>query len=87
VHKYFGQEKFLDEAKTQQNHLHKRLILTHHKNLNKGAILIDDRKENGAAGFEGEHIFFGPQDEEKGRDGRYATWADVLDFFEREGLL
>jgi 5'-nucleotidase len=38
---------------------HKRLILSHHKNLNKGDYLIDDRTKNGVAAFEGEHIHFG----------------------------
>ena len=38
---------------------YKRLILSHHKNLNKGHYLIDDRLKNGAADFEGEHIHFG----------------------------
>lgn len=38
---------------------YKRLILTHHKNLNKGNFLVDDRTRNGADQFEGEHILFG----------------------------
>ena len=38
---------------------HKRLILSHHKNLNKGDYLIDDRTKNGADKFEGEHVHFG----------------------------
>ena len=38
---------------------HKRLILSHHKNLNTGHFLIDDRIENGASLFVGEHIKFG----------------------------
>jgi len=37
---------------------YKRLILTHNKNLNRGDILIDDRKANGADKFEGKHIHF-----------------------------
>lgn len=37
----------------------KRLILSHHKNLNRGHFLIDDREKNGASEFEGEHILFG----------------------------
>ena len=32
---------------------YKRLILSHHKNLNAGDYLIDDRKKNGAADFKG----------------------------------
>lgn len=38
---------------------YKRLILTHHKNLNKGDFLIDDRDKNGANKFEGKLIKFG----------------------------
>jgi 5'(3')-deoxyribonucleotidase len=37
----------------------KRLILSHHKNLNLGDFLIDDRTRNGADQFKGEHIHFG----------------------------
>ncbi len=40
---------------------YKRLILSHHKNLNKGAYLIDDRTKNGASEFEGELIQFGSE--------------------------
>lgn len=42
-------------------HAYKRLILTHHKNLNRGDFLIDDRTKNGADRFEGEHILFGSE--------------------------
>ena len=38
---------------------YKRLILTHHKNLNFGDFLIDDRTANGAGQFKGKHIVFG----------------------------
>ena len=37
---------------------HKRLILSHNKNLNAGDFLIDDRTANGAGDFSGEHIHF-----------------------------
>ena len=47
VKKYLGEVAF------------KRLILSHHKNLNKGDYLIDDRLKNGASDFGGEHIHFG----------------------------
>ena len=40
---------------------HKRLILSHHKNLNNGDFLVDDRTKNGAAQFTGEHIHFGTE--------------------------
>jgi 5'(3')-deoxyribonucleotidase len=40
---------------------YKRLILTHHKNLNIGDYLIDDRTKNGTDQFKGEHIHFGSE--------------------------
>ena len=40
---------------------HKRLILSHNKNLNSGHFLIDDRLKNGADKFAGEHIHFGTE--------------------------
>ena len=49
---------------------HKRLILSHHKHLNLGEILIDDRPNNGAENFGGEWIQFGSDD--------YPDWAAVL---------
>jgi 5'-nucleotidase len=46
-----------------QKHLgdaaHKRLILSHHKGLNRGDYLVDDRARHGVNEFEGEHIHFG----------------------------
>jgi len=57
-----------------QKHLgdcaYKRLILTHHKNLNKGDYLVDDRTKNGADKFEGEHIHFGSE--------RFPDWDAVV---------
>jgi 5'-nucleotidase len=38
---------------------YKRLILTHHKNLNHGDFLVDDRTKNGVDRFVGMHIHFG----------------------------
>jgi 5'-nucleotidase len=49
---------------------YKRLILTHHKNLNRGDFLIDDRPKNGASQFEGEWIRFGSE--------AFPDWASVL---------
>ena len=48
---------------------HKRLILSHHKNLNAGDYLIDDRLKNGADKFMGEHIHFGTE--------RFPYWKSV----------
>ncbi len=49
---------------------HKRLILSHHKNLNRGDYIIDDRTARGVDQFEGEHIHFG--------QGNFRTWDDVM---------
>ncbi len=38
---------------------YKRLILSHHKNLNSGDFLVDDRTKNGADRFPGQHLHFG----------------------------
>jgi 5'(3')-deoxyribonucleotidase len=51
---------------------YKRLILTHHKNLNKGDYLIDDRIKNGAGEFEGELILFGSD--------RFPNWESILEY-------
>jgi len=54
---------WMDKLNWVKKHLgdkaYKRLILTHHKNLNKGHYLIDDRKHNGADKFEGKWLEFG----------------------------
>jgi 5'-nucleotidase len=55
---------------------YKRLILSHHKNLNKGEYLIDDRTKNGADMFEGEHIHFGTE--------KFLIWADVIRYLTKE---
>lgn len=51
---------------------YKRLILSHHKNLNKGDFLIDDKEKNGAKEFEGELILFGSP--------LFLNWASVLKY-------
>lgn len=51
---------------------YKRLILSHHKNLNKGDYLIDDRTKNGVDKFEGEHIHFGTE--------KFLNWNDVTNY-------
>ena len=37
---------------------HKRIFITHHKNMVLGDYLIDDRKKNGVDKFKGRHIHF-----------------------------
>ena len=51
---------------------YKRLILTHHKNLNFGHYLIDDRTKNGVERFGGEHIHFGTE--------RFPDWLAVVEY-------
>ena len=51
---------------------YKRLILSHHKNLNKGDFLIDDRTKNGADKFEGKHIHFGQEP--------FPNWDAVINY-------
>lgn len=64
IQKYFGKE----EGTT----LHKRLILTHHKDLNRGDFLVDDRDKNGAKEFEGEWIHFGSE--------KFPDWDSVTEY-------
>ena len=51
---------------------YKRLILTHHKNLNRGDFLVDDRTKNGADRFEGQLIHFGTIE--------YPNWHAVTNY-------
>ena len=64
VKKYLGEEA------------HKRLILSHNKNLNRGDYLIDDRTANGADKFQGELIKFGSE--------RFPNWKIVCDYLLHE---
>jgi 5'(3')-deoxyribonucleotidase len=65
-----------DKIKWVQKYLsrpaYKRLILSHHKNLNTGDFLIDDRTKNGADKFSGEHIHFGT--------GQFPDWRSVIGY-------
>ena len=60
VKKYLGQSA------------HKRLILSHNKNLNVGDFLVDDRTANGAGEFTGEHIHFLSE--------QFRDWGDVMSY-------
>ena len=48
----------------------KRLILSHHKNLNRGDFLVDDRDKNGAGEFTGTLITFVPNE---------TSWPDLVE--------
>jgi len=54
---------------------YKRLILSHHKHLNIGDYLVDDRTKNGVDRFKGEHIHFGSV--------RFPNWRVVTDYLRR----
>ena len=60
--------KYLDDV------FHKRLILSHHKDLLKGDFLIDDRSKHGADTFEGEWIQFGSDS--------YPDWPSIVFYLE-----
>lgn len=62
IQKHFGKE--------EDSILYKRLILSHHKNLNSGDYLIDDRTKNGVDKFAGEHIHFGTE--------KFPDWQSVI---------
>ena len=63
-------QKYLGES------AHKRLILSHHKNLNDGHFLIDDRIKNGADLFRGEHVHFGTD--------RFPDWEPVVTYLMKQ---
>ena len=65
-------KKYLGENPDKREEAHKKLILSHHKNLNKGDYLIDDRKRHGVDSFEGEHIHFGSK--------QFKTWDEVVEY-------
>ena len=48
----------------------KRLILSHHKHLLMGDVLVDDRKKRGAGAFHGVHIPYGTK--------MFPDWETVL---------
>ena len=53
----------------------KRLILSHHKNLNVGDFLIDDRTKNGVNEFKGEHLHFCTP--------KFPDWNSVVDYLDK----
>lgn len=60
------------------NLFHKRMFVTHRKDLLLGDYLIDDRTKNGAGEFRGELLQFGIN-WETGQEGAYPTWNSILD--------
>ena len=51
---------------------HKRLILSHHKNLLSGDFIVDDRDKRGVKKFNGEHIFFATE--------KFPDWKIVVEY-------
>lgn len=62
--------KYLDDV------FHKKLFLSHRKDLCKGDYLIDDRGNHGANVFDGEWIEFG--------SSRFPDWKSVLNYLLQE---
>ena len=58
--------KYLDDV------FHKRMIITHRKDLCQGDYLIDDRGKNGTSEFVGEWIKFGSE--------QFPNWESVLQY-------
>jgi len=58
--------KYLDDV------FHKKMVITHRKDLCQGDYLIDDRGKNGTSEFSGEWIHFGSE--------MFPNWNDVLDY-------
>ena len=58
--------KYLDDV------FHKKMIITHRKDLCQGDYLIDDRGKNGTSEFSGEWIHFGSE--------KFPNWESVLDY-------
>lgn len=59
-------QKYLGEV------AYKRLILTHHKDLNWGNFLIDDRLKHGVDRFRGQHLHF--------RSEKFPNWSVVMSY-------
>ena len=73
VHLHFGEHKSVDGV---ENPAYKRLILSHHKNLNRGHFLVDDRpKHNGADKFKGKVLKFGSK--------KYPNWEAVTAYLKK----
>ena len=72
-----------DKVKWVTQHLddvfHKRMVITHCKNLCKGDYLIDDRGKNGTSEFEGEWIEFG--------NDQFPDWNTVVEYLYRQNGL
>lgn len=73
-------ESFMDKRHWLEEHFgemcYKRLILSHRKDLNMGAYLVDDRLANGSENFLGEHIHFDTDE--------FPNWETVENYLMQE---
>jgi 5'-nucleotidase len=60
------------------NLFHKKMFITHRKDLLMGDYLIDDRIKNGAGEFSGELLRFGSDYENNHKPNEYPTWDNIL---------
>ena len=58
---------------------HKKMFVTHRKDLLMGDYLIDDRIKNGAGEFSGELLRFGYDWENDNKPNQYPNWQSILD--------
>ena len=65
-------------TKYREDVFHKKMIITHRKDLCQGDYLIDDRGKNGTSEFSGEWIHFGSE--------QFPDWESVLKFLASERL-
>ena len=63
-----------DDKDPNKNPFHKRMIITHRKDLCEGDYLIDDRGKNGTSEFKGEWIQFGSE--------QFPDWNSVVNYLE-----
>ena len=61
------------------NLFHKKMFITHRKDLLMGDYLIDDRVKNGAGEFKGELLRFGLDWENNYTPNEYPTWDSILE--------
>jgi len=59
---------------------HKRMFITHRKDLLIGDYLIDDRLKNGASEFSGKLLRFGSDFENDNKQNEFPTWKSILDY-------
>ena len=59
---------------------HKRMFITHRKDLLMGDYLIDDRLKNGAGDFKGKLLRFGYDWENDNKPNEYPDWDSILDY-------